>query len=58
MLAKHDTSFFTKGKDQNVHSVLLFSVHLQLFTPREFTVSIQLFRWEKDWSLESHSVKV
>ena len=38
MLAKYDISFFTK--DQNVHSVLLSSVHLP-------SASLQLSRWEK-----------
>ena len=38
MLAKYDTSFVTKG--QNVHSVLLSSVHLCF-------ASLKLSRWEK-----------
>ena len=38
-----------RTKDQNVHSVLLSSVHLR-------SASLQLSRWEKDWSLVSYSV--
>ena len=34
-----------------MHSVLLSSVHLR-------SASLQLSRWEKDWSFVSHSVKV
>ena len=49
MLTKYDTRLLTK--DQNVHSALLSSVHLR-------SASLQLSRWEKDWSLVSHSVKV
>ena len=49
MLAKYDTSFFTK--DENVHSVLLSFVHLR-------SASLKLSRGKKDWSLVSHSVKV
>ena len=50
MLAKYDTIFFFT-KDQDLHSVLLSSVHLR-------SASLQLSRWEKDWSLASHSVKM
>ena len=49
MLAKYETSFLPI-KDQNVHSALLSSVHLR-------SASLKLSRWEKDWSLVSHSVK-
>ena len=38
MLAKYDTSFFTK--DQNVQSVLLSSVHLR-------SAILKLSSWEK-----------
>ena len=38
-------------KDQNVHSLLLSSVHLR-------SAKLQLSRWEKDWSLVSDSVNV
>ena len=48
MLTKYDTSY---KKDQKVHSVVLSSVHLR-------AASLQSARWEKDWLLVSHSVKV
>ena len=52
MLAKYDTSFFFLfTKNQNVHSVLLSSVHLR-------SGSLKLSHWEKDWSLVPYSVKV
>ena len=34
-----------------MHSVILSSAHLR-------SASLQLFRWQKDWSLVSHNVKV
>ena len=49
MLAKYDTSFLTT--DQNVHSVSFIFCSFTLRT-------LQLFLWEKDWSLVSHSVEV
>ena len=48
MLAKYDTLL---TKDQNVHGVLLSSVHLR-------SASLQLSRWEKHWSFVPHSIKV
>ena len=49
MLAKYDTSFVEGLK--RAQSSFIFSVHLH-------PASLELSRWEKDWSLLSHSVKV
>ena len=48
MLAKYDTSYLPRTK---TYSVLLSSVHLR-------SASLQLSRWEKDWSLVYLGVKV
>ena len=52
MLTKYDTSYCTY-EGPKVHSVVLSSVQL-----RSAASLLQSARWEKDWLLVSHNVKV